>query len=193
MSYRQCRHTPRWLWAAFCPCPCLSPLSRLPFGSFLPRLNLQLSSSHVFPPWPPPFCPYPLVHQTLFQSRQGYFYIIIFSSSSNRVKIIFDFSISSDILHLTEWKKNWGWNKYGVLGGGKFQEEGDIWMKVLGMVLAQKQKYRSMEQDRKPRDKTRHLWAPYLWQRKQENTMEKTVSSVSGAGKTEQLHVKEWN
>ena len=30
------------------------------------------------------------------------------------------------------------------------------------MVLAQKQKYRSMEQDRKPRDKPRHIWSPYL-------------------------------
>ena len=29
------------------------------------------------------------------------------------------------------------------------------------MVLAQKQKYRSMEQDRKPRDKPTHLWSPY--------------------------------
>ena len=34
------------------------------------------------------------------------------------------------------------------------------------MVLAQKQKYRSMEEDRKPRDKPMHLWAPYLWQRR---------------------------
>ena len=41
------------------------------------------------------------------------------------------------------------------------------------MVLAQKQKYRSMEQDRKPRDKPTHLWSPYLWQRRQEYTMEK--------------------
>ena len=30
------------------------------------------------------------------------------------------------------------------------------------MILAQKQKYRSMEQDRKPRDKPTHLWSPYL-------------------------------
>ena len=29
------------------------------------------------------------------------------------------------------------------------------------MVLAQ-QKYRSMEQDRKPRDKPTHIWSPYL-------------------------------
>ena len=31
------------------------------------------------------------------------------------------------------------------------------------MVLAQKQKYRSTEQDRKSRDKPMHLWAPYLY------------------------------
>ena len=30
------------------------------------------------------------------------------------------------------------------------------------MVLAQKQKYRSMEQDRKPRGKPTHIWSPYL-------------------------------
>ena len=30
------------------------------------------------------------------------------------------------------------------------------------MVLAQKQKYRSMEQDRKPRDKPMYIWSPYF-------------------------------
>ena len=30
------------------------------------------------------------------------------------------------------------------------------------MVLAQRQKYRSMEQSRKPRDTSTHLWTPYL-------------------------------
>ena len=40
------------------------------------------------------------------------------------------------------------------------------------MVLVQRQKYRSMEQNRKPRDKSMHLWKPYLWQRRQEYTME---------------------
>ena len=44
------------------------------------------------------------------------------------------------------------------------------------MVLAERQKYRSMEQNRKPRDKTMHLWTPYLWQRRQEYTMEKRQS-----------------
>ena len=33
------------------------------------------------------------------------------------------------------------------------------------MVLAQKQKYRSMEQGRKFKDKPTHLWSPNLWQR----------------------------
>ena len=41
------------------------------------------------------------------------------------------------------------------------------------MGLAQKQKYRSMEQDRKPRDKPTHIWSPYLWRRRQEYTVEK--------------------
>ena len=30
------------------------------------------------------------------------------------------------------------------------------------MALAQKQKYTSVEQDRKPRDKPTHIWSPYL-------------------------------
>ena len=38
------------------------------------------------------------------------------------------------------------------------------------MVLAQRQKYRSMEQ--KPRDKSTHLWIPYLQQRRQEYTID---------------------
>ena len=44
------------------------------------------------------------------------------------------------------------------------------------MILAQGQKNRSMEQNRKPRDKYMHLWTPYLWQRRQEYTMEKRQS-----------------
>ena len=39
------------------------------------------------------------------------------------------------------------------------------------MELAQKQKYRPMEQDRKPRNKPMHVWVPYFWQRRQEHTM----------------------
>ena len=60
------------------------------------------------------------------------------------------------------------------------------------MVLAQRQKYRSMEQNRKPRDKSTYLWTPYLQQRRQEyNNGKKTTSLTSGVGKTGQLLVKE--
>ena len=44
------------------------------------------------------------------------------------------------------------------------------------MALAQKHKYKPMEQDRKPRDKTTHFWAPYLWQMRQDHTMQKRQS-----------------
>ena len=54
------------------------------------------------------------------------------------------------------------------------------------MVLAQKQKYRSVEQDRKPREKPTHIWSPYLSLIKEASIYsgEKTASSISGAGKT---------
>ena len=39
------------------------------------------------------------------------------------------------------------------------------------MVLAQKQKYRPMEKDRKPRNKPMHLWVAYIWQRRQDYTI----------------------
>ena len=41
------------------------------------------------------------------------------------------------------------------------------------MGLAQRQKYTSMEQNRKPRDKSTYLWTPYLRQRRRGYTMEK--------------------
>ena len=60
-------------------------------------------------------------------------------------------------------------------------------------VLAQRQKYRSMEQNRRPRDKSTHIWTPYLWQRRQEYTLKNKVSSTNSSGKIGQLNVKEWN
>ena len=50
------------------------------------------------------------------------------------------------------------------------------------MVLAQKQKYRPMEQYRKLRNKLMHLWVLYFWQRKQEYTM----------GERQPLHKWSW-
>ena len=43
------------------------------------------------------------------------------------------------------------------------------------LALAQKQIYRSMEQGRKSRNKTTHLWSVNLQQRWQEHTMEKSL------------------
>ena len=59
------------------------------------------------------------------------------------------------------------------------------------MVLAQKQKHRSMEQDRKPRDKPTLMVTLSLTNEARIYNGEKTAASVSGAGKTGQLHVKE--
>ena len=44
------------------------------------------------------------------------------------------------------------------------------------MVLAQKETYRSMEQNREPRNKPTQLWSINLWQRRQGYTMEKRES-----------------
>ena len=49
------------------------------------------------------------------------------------------------------------------------------------MVLAQKQKYKSMEQDRKPRDKP--MVTLFLIKEASIYSGEKTASSISGAGK----------
>ena len=46
-----------------------------------------------------------------------------------------------------------------------------LYHKTTVIVLAQKQKYRPMAQDRKPRNKPMHLWVPYFRQRRQEYTM----------------------
>ena len=52
-----------------------------------------------------------------------------------------------------------------------------------------------MEQDRKPRNKPIHLWVPgnnlFLTKEARIYNVAKTASSINGAGKTGQLHVKE--
>ena len=44
-----------------------------------------------------------------------------------------------------------------------FQTIREIYSNQDSIILAQKEKYRSMEQDRKPRDKPMHICSPYLW------------------------------
>ena len=48
--------------------------------------------------------------------------------------------------------------------------------------------YRSMEHDRNPRDQYMHLWAPYLWWRRQEIYNGEKVSSTSFVGETSTMH-----
>jgi len=61
------------------------------------------------------------------------------------------------------------------------------------MVLAQKQKYRQMEQDREPRIKPMHLCMGTLFLTKEARiyNRSKTTHSINGAGKTGKLHAKE--
>ena len=49
-----------------------------------------------------------------------------------------------------------------------------------------------MEQNSEPRNKHMHIWLINLWQRNQEYTLGKGVTSKNGDGKTRQPHAKEW-
>ena len=65
-------------------------------------------------------------------------------------------------------KEEWSWRNWAS------------WLQVIlqsyshqdSMVLAQKQKYKPMQQGRKPRNKPMHVGVPYFWQKKQEYIME---------------------
>ena len=59
------------------------------------------------------------------------------------------------------------------------------------MVLAQRQKHRSMECNRKPRDKSTPMETLSLTKEARIYRREKTISLTSGAGKTGQPLVKE--
>ena len=59
------------------------------------------------------------------------------------------------------------------------------------MVLAQRQKYRSVEQNRKPRDKSKHMDTLSLTKEARIYNGVKTISLTSGAGKTGQPLAKE--
>ena len=62
------------------------------------------------------------------------------------------------------------------------------------MALAQKQKYRPMEQDRKPREpRNKPMGTLFLTKGASIYNGAKIASSINGAGKTGQLHVKECN
>ena len=86
------------------------------------------------------------------------------------------------------WRKEWDWKNQpawlqAILQSNSHQDS---------MVLAQTQKHRSVEQNRKPRDKSMHLWTPLTKEARMYNG-KKTTSLTSGAGKTGQPLIKEWN
>ena len=59
------------------------------------------------------------------------------------------------------------------------------------MILAQKQKYWPMEEDRKPRNKYAPMGTLFLTKEARIYNGAKTASSMNGAGKTGHLHIKE--
>ena len=61
------------------------------------------------------------------------------------------------------------------------------------MILAQKQTHRSIEHNRKPRNKPTFMWAISLIKGGKNIQWKKTVSSINGVEKTGQLHAKESN
>ena len=87
-------------------------------------------------------------------------------------------------------KEEWNWRNHPawlqtLLQSHSYQDS---------KVRAQRQKYRSMEQNRKPRDKSTHLMDTLsLTKEARIHNGEKTISLTSGAGKTGRPLVKEWN
>ena len=70
-------------------------------------------------------------------------------------------------------KEEWNWRNQPVWLQALIKS--CIHQNSIVLVLAQRQKCRLVKQNRKPRDKSTHLRAPYLW-RGQEYTMEKRRS-----------------
>ena len=97
-----------------------------------------------------------------YQATNGTFH----RARTNNFTICMEIQKSSN--NQSNLKQDWNWRNQPA------------WLQALlqshshqdSMVLAQRQKYRSMEQNRNPRDKPTHLWTPYLWQRRQEYTMD---------------------
>ena len=96
--------------------------------------------------------------------------------------------ITNGIFHRTRikkksqfiWKHKRPWKAKAVLRKKEWSWRNQpFWLQIIvqnyshqdSMALAQKQKYRPIEQSRKPRNKPMQLWVPYFWQRRQEYTI----------------------
>ena len=81
--------------------------------------------------------------------------MVFFRARTNNFTICMEIQKTSNRQNNLE-KEKWNWRNQPA------------WLQALlqshshqdSMVLAQRQKYRSMEQNRKPRDKSMHLWTP---------------------------------
>ena len=99
--------------------------------------------------------PYQITNDILYRTRTKYFKICMEAQKTLN-------SQSSIGKEKWNWKNQAPWLQT-ILQSNSHQNS---------MVLAQKQKYRAIEQDGKPRNKPRHLWSINLWQCRQEHTVE---------------------
>ena len=111
----------------------------------------------------------------------------ITNSSSHRTKN-FLICMETEKTLKQSWEEEWNWRNQ--LTDLRLYYKA---IKIKSMVVAQNQKYRLVEQDRKPRDKPTHLWAPYLWERDKNIQWKKHSLFNKWCWKTGYLHVKEWN
>ena len=101
-----------------------------------------------------------------------------FSAMSIKSPVVFFTELEQKISHFI-WKFKRPWIAKGLRVWVLSWRTHPSWVQIIlqsyshqdSMVLAQKQKYRPMEQDRKPRNKPMHLWVCYFWQNRQEYTM----------------------
>ena len=124
---------------------------------------------------------------SIFLGRKNQYFENDYTTTCN-VQIQHDpYQITSDIFHRTRTKNFTIHMKTQKTPNSKSSLEKEewswrnqpSWLQIIlqsyshknSIVLAQKQKYRPMEQDRKPRNKPMHLWVPYFWQRRKEYTM----------------------
>ena len=89
----------------------------------------------------------------LLSNYQWYFS----ETRTNKITICMEIQKISNSLSNFE-KEEWNWRNQPAWHQAILQSNGH----QDSMVLAQRQKHRSMEQNRKPRDKSTHLWTPCL-------------------------------
>ena len=111
---------------------------------------------------------YPKQSTGSMQSLGNYQWHFFYRTRTKNLKIFMETQKTLNSQSYLEGKK-WSWRNQTPWLQTILQSDSN----QANIVLAQKQKYRSMEQDRKLRDKPTHLLSTNLWQRRQGYTMEK--------------------